>query len=69
MRYLCLLIVVLGFAGCGIPTVIEKSVTIEKDENGKVLKRIEKETVTQKINAELIKLETVKVEQATFPLE
>lgn len=48
---------------CSNPTVVEKMTTVEKDASGQVLKRIERETVTQRIDAKILQLDYIKVEE------
>jgi hypothetical protein len=50
-------------AACSNPTIIEKTTTVEKDASGLVLKRIERETVTQRIDAKILQLDYIKVEE------
>ena len=63
-RLACL--VALLVAGCApyVPTMVTKTTTIEKDAEGKVLKRTEMETVIQQASAKEIRLEFLKVEAA-----
>lgn len=63
MKYLFFVVLLFGFSACTVvPTTIEKTVTIEKDEAGKVLKRVEVERATQQLSAGRIQLEAIKIE-------
>ncbi len=57
------LLVGLSGLGCVYPTMITKSVTIERDEAGKILKRIEMETATQQVGDRRIILEWIKMQE------
>lgn len=59
MKYL-ILVVVLAACGCYRATHLTREITIERDADGKIVKTIEREMVTQEIYAEGIKAEMLK---------
>jgi hypothetical protein len=62
MRYALLTVAAVVLGGCSYPTVIQKTVTIEKDPSGQILKRIETESVTQQLGARILSLEHIRIE-------
>lgn len=62
MRYAAL-VAVLALVGCGMPTTISKTVRVEKDPQGNVLKIVEEETVIQR-GANIAQLKMVHFKEA-----
>lgn len=54
----------LGLSGCAIPTLVTKSIVVEKDAEGKIIKQTETETVLQHIDAGRVKLEFLRIPES-----
>lgn len=64
MRYALMAATVLFLGGCmGTPSYVVKQMTVEKNPDGTVIKRIENEYVVQAVTLEEITLELLKVDK------
>jgi hypothetical protein len=69
MKFAILLVVPIVLMGCMYPTTIVKTITIERDPAGNIVKKIEEESATQVYYDRQVKLEWIKLVEPPPPSE